>query len=186
MRMLLKTSLKGIGAFLLMTMIAGFAQAQVSGGAFNGFKQNNKDPIQIEADELEVLDAKSTAIYKGNVKIRQGASLITTSRLDVIYDKDGDGGQGDIKQLNLSGGLVATSKGNTAQADKGVFYVKSEDIVLEGSVVVSQGKNIAKGCRLEANLKTNLAKIKSCRSAGSKKKGRVTTVFIPGSQKKKN
>ncbi len=182
MQLLFKTSFKSACALLFMILFASFAHAQVSGGAFNGFKQNSKDPIQIEADELEVIDAKSTAIYKGNVKIRQGASLITTSRLDVIYDKDGEGGQGDIKQLNLSGGLVATSKGNTAQADKGVFYVKSEDIILDGNVVVSQGKNIAKGCRLEANLKTNLAKIKAC----SKKKGRVTTVFIPGSQRKKN
>ncbi len=180
MHAFVRSFLKGTAAFLMLAMFTSFAQAQVSGGAFNGFKQNSKDPIQIEADELEVIDAKSTAIYKGNVKIRQGASLITTSRLDVIYDKNGDGGQGDIKQLNLSGGLVATSKGNTAQADKGVFYVKSEDIILEGRVVVSQGKNIAKGCRLEANLKTNLAKIKAC----SKKKGRVTTVFTPGSQKK--
>lgn len=186
MRSLLSTFSKGAAACFLTFVLATAAHAQVSGGAFSGFKQNSKDPIQIEADELEVIDSKSTAIYKGNVKIRQGASLITTSRLDVLYDKNGDGGQGDIKQLNLSGGLVATSKGNTAQADKGVFYVRTEDIILEGRVVVSQGKNIAKGCRLEANLKTNLAKIKACKKKGSKKGGRVTTVFTPGSQPKKN
>jgi len=180
MRSLLSTFFKGVCASVFLAVLATAAHAQVSGGAFNGFKQNSKDPIQIEADELEVIDTKSTAIYKGNVKIRQGASLITTSRLDVIYDKDGDGGQGDIKRLDLSGGLVATSKGNTAQADKGTFFVQTEDIILEGRVVVSQGKNIAKGCRLEANLKTNLAKIKAC----GKKSGRVTTVFSPGSRKK--
>ncbi len=157
------------------------AFAQASGKAFEGFSSNSKDPVQIEADELEVLDGQSKAVFRGNVKVRQGSSLITTSQLIVTYAKGGGGGQGDIEKLNLRGGLIVTSKDNTAEADKGTYNVKTEDVLLEGNVVVSQGGNIATGCKLTANLKTNKATLHSCPRTG----GRVKSVFTPGSQKKK-
>ena len=167
-----------VAALLLLALPA---LAQVSGKAFDGFKGNSKDPIQIEADELEVLDGKAQAIFKGNVKVRQGTSVITTSKLVVHYAKGGKGGQNDIEKLNLSGGLVVTSKTNTATADKGVYNVKTEGIVLDGNVVISQGKNVATGCKLVANLKTNVATLLACKGKGS---GRVKTVFTPGTAKK--
>lgn len=151
------------------------ALAQVSGKAFEGFRGNSKSPIQIEADRLEVLDAKAMALFIGNVKVRQGTSTITTSRLVVRYKKGGGGGgtQQDIDRLELSGGLVVTSGKNTATADKGVYQVASENITLTGNVVISQGTSVAKGCKLRANLKTNVAKLDSCG-------GRVKSVFTPG------
>lgn len=154
---------------------ASVAMAQVSGKAFEGFRGNSKDPIQIDADQLEVEDGNAKAVFTGNVKVRQGKSLITTDKLIVHYTKNGAGGQEDIEKLELFGNMIATSEKNTASADEGVYFVKSEDIVLTGKVVVSQGPNIAKGCKLLANLKTNVAKIQSCGG------GRVSTVFQPGS-----
>ncbi len=162
-----------ISAFLF----AAPASAQVSGKAFEGFQGNSKDPIQIEADELEVLDAQSKAIFSGNVKVRQGTSLITTSKLTVLYSKSGTGGQGDIEKLVMSGGLIVTSKENTVTAKDGVYTVKTEIVVLTGKVVISQGKNIAKGDKLIANLKTNTANLSG---------GRVGAIFTPGSAEKKN
>lgn len=179
----LKTVFGAIALACFVQMLApALASAQVSGDAFSGFSSNSKDPIQIEADELEVIDSESRAIYRGNVKIRQGASVITTSQLDVKYSRAGAGGQGDIERLDLSGGVVATSKTNTASANRGTYIVKTEDIILDGKVVVSQGKNVATGCRLEANLRTNIANLKACK--GTRKKGRVKTILTPGSRPK--
>ncbi len=165
-------------AFCIVTQMP--ANAQVSGKAFEGFSGNNKDPIQIEADELEVIDSKSMAIFTGNVKVRQGPSLITTSKLVVHYAKDGQGGQdgqNDIDKLEMFGGVVVTSEENTVTADEGTYIVKTEDVVLTGNVVISQGANVAKGTKLVANMKTNKATL----SGG--KGGRVGTVITPGSQK---
>ena len=162
-----------ISAVLIATPVI----AQVSGKAFEGFQGNSKDPIQIEADELEVLDAEHKAVFKGNVKVRQGTSLITTSKLTVLYTNSGGGGQGDIEKLIMSGGLIVTSKENTVTAQDGVYTVKTEVVVLTGKVVISQGKNIAKGNKLVANLKTNKAHLSG---------GRVGAIFTPGSVKKKN
>ncbi|MEM1039203.1 MAG: LptA/OstA family protein [Pseudomonadota bacterium] len=147
------------------------AHAQVSGKAFEGFRGNSKNPIQIEADRLEVVDSKAMAVFAGNVKVRQGSSTITTSKLIVRY-KRGGGGQQDIDRLELSGGLVVVSSQNTATADSGVYEVANENITLSGNVVLSQGSSVAKGCKLRANLKTNVAKLDSCG-------GRVKSVFTP-------
>lgn len=145
--------------------------------AFSGFQGNSKDPVQIEADQLEVLDEQGKAVFKGNVKVRQGSSLITTSKLIVTYLKGSGGGQNDIDKLDMSGGLIATSKENTVSANEGTYFVQTEDIILTGDVVVSQGVNVATGCKLLANLKNNTATLQSCG-------GRVKSVFTPGSQKK--
>jgi lipopolysaccharide export system protein LptA len=170
-------------ALLALTMLASPlfallvcpAYAQVSGQAFEGFRGNSEDPVQIEADQLEVLDEQAKAIFKGNVKVRQGTSLMSTSLLTVKYLKGSGGGQNDIEQLDMSGGLIVTSDENTISADQGTYHVQTENIVLTGKVVVSQGQNVATGCRLVANLKTNQAKLEACKGGG-----RVKSVFTPG------
>lgn len=156
------------------------ARAQVSGQAFEGFRANSNDPVQIEADELEVIDAQAKAVFKGNVKVRQGSSVITTSRLVVEYKRGtaGANGQGDIDRLIMTGGLIVTSKENTVTADKGTYNVPTEKVVLEGNIVISQGENIASGCKLLADLKTNQATLAACKSGG-----RVSTVFKPGANR---
>ena len=168
-------------SFVLMSILPAIlpASAQVSGAAFEGFSGNSKDPVQIEADQLEVIDADAKAIFDGNVKVRQGSSLITTSKLVVEYIKGSDGGgQGDIDKLIMSGGLVATSKENTVTANGGTYSVPTERITLKGNVVISQGENVATGCTLTANLKTNQATLSACKNGG-----RVSTVFKPGAKK---
>ncbi|MEP0940206.1 MAG: LptA/OstA family protein [Rhizobiaceae bacterium] len=163
---------------LFMMLFATVTYAQVSGQAFEGFRGNGKDPVQIEADQLEVIDGEAKAIFKGNVKVRQGSSLITTSRLIVKYVQGGGGGQNDIDRLDMVGGLIATSKENTVTAEKGTFYVQTENIILTGDVVVSQGTNVATGCKLVANLKTNQARLEACQGGG-----RVKSIFTPGAKK---
>lgn len=169
-----------LGSFLLVLSLiwTGVAQAQVSGRAFEGFGGDNKEPIQINADRLVVKDEAGQLIYTGNVEIRQGTSLVITGELIVEYAKNGSGGQNDIERLYLSDGVVATSEENTASSDTAVYDVRTEDVTMEGNVVVSQGPNVAKGCRLDANLKTNVATIKSCGKTGGE---RVKSVFTPGS-----
>lgn len=175
----LNRSLFALVMTFMLAFMTGNAVAQVSGQAFSGFQSNSKSPVQIEADELEVLDEQGKAVFTGKVKVRQGSSLITTSKLIVTYLKGSDGGQGDIDRLDMSGGLIATSKENTVSAKKGTYFVGTEKIILTGDVVVSQGGNVASGCKLQANLKNNRATLQACKGGG-----RVKSVFTPGSQKK--
>ena len=179
MKLLQISNLMRCVATILMLAFASAAYAQVSGQAFEGFRGNSKDPVQIEADQLEVLDGEARAVFKGNVKVRQGSSIITTSRLDVKYLKGSAGGQNDIERLIMTGGLIATSKDNTVTAEKATYEVQTENIVLTGKVVVSQGDSVATGCKLVANLKTNQARLEACKGGG-----RVKSIFTPGAKPK--
>ena len=124
---------------------------------------------------MEVLDGQNKAVYNGRVKILQGSSVVTTDKMVVHYGgRKNSSGQGGIERLDFNGNLVVTSGTNTATADKGTYWVRTEKVELVGNVVVSQGASAAKGCRLTANLKTNVAKIHACKSGG-----RVSTILTP-------
>ena len=164
---------------LATLLLASPALAQISGEAFSGFSGSSDSPVQIDADALEVVDGENRAIFSGNVRVQQGDSVIETSRLEVIYARGGSNAQGastpgNISKLNLSGGVIARSGPNTPQGDSGTFDVVREVVTLAGDVTLSQGQNVAKGCKLVAELKTNQAKLTRCKG------GRVRTVITPG------
>ena len=161
-------------AFVL-ALAAAPAFAQINATAFSGFGGGSEDPVAIEADQLEVVDGENKAIFSGNVVVRQGTSTLRTSRLEVFYEQGADGKQGDIRFMDLSGGLIATTEDSKAVAQKGTYDVKSEVVTLDGDVVLTQDRNVAKGCSMRANLATNMATLKSC------EKGRVSTILTPGS-----
>lgn len=181
------TVLKLLLVPLLATVMMTNAGAQ-SIGAFSGFKSGNKSPIQIEADRLEVIDKKAMAVFQGNVKVVQGASVLKADKLKVFYlkgDKGNKTTQGNsIKKLEVSGTVYIRSEDNEATSDRGSFNMITEDVELAGNVVLTQGKNIMTGCQLRANLKTGIAKmISNCSGKTGKKSGRVKMLFEPGSAK---
>ena len=64
MKNVLRFCLAQLGWIILAIGLTTAAKAQVSGQAFEGFRGNSKDPVQIEADQLEVLDAQAKAVHK--------------------------------------------------------------------------------------------------------------------------
>jgi lipopolysaccharide export system protein LptA len=177
-------------ALITSLTLPGLAHAQ-SVGAFSGFKSGNKSPIQIEADHLKVYDSKAVAIFRGNVKVVQGESLLKTDKLKVFYENKGKVKKGasqgnSIKRLEVYGTVYVRSKDNEATSDEGTFHMKTEDVELIGNVVLTQGKSIMTGCKFSANLKTGVATMESrCGQKKNSKPGRVKMLFEPQSAKKK-
>ena len=176
---------------LLVSSLPGFSQGI---GAFSGFKSGGKSPIQIEADQLEIIDKSAIAIFQGNVKVVQGKSLLKADKLKVYYLKSKKNGKknknignnNSIKRLEVSGTVYIKSEENEATSDRGSFNMLTEDVELIGSVVLSQGKNIMTGCRFRANLKTGIATmISNCDGKKNSKTGRVKMLLEPSSAKKK-
>ncbi len=62
------------------------AQAQDVSDAFSGLSASSKDPIEIEADELEVQDREKTAVFRGNVRLVQGPTTLRASSITVYYN----------------------------------------------------------------------------------------------------
>lgn len=167
----------------MITVLAGLALAapalaQSFGGAFDGVGDNDQ-PIQIEADSLEVIDDQNTALLTGNVNVVQGSTILKAKQIKVYYLRKGEGNQSKsgIRKIVASGKVAVRSQDNFASADKAVVDMVSEIVTMTGNVFISQGNNIANGCKIIVNLKTNVSKIEPCA-------GRVKLLLDPKSRKK--
>lgn len=167
----------GLIAALLWAALALPAGAQSFGGAFEGMS-NSDEPIQIEADRLEVLDGEGVALFDGNVSVVQGSTLLKTARLKVFYVRDGNAGApgGNVRKIEARGKVAVRSGDEAATADTAVVDMQAQQAVLTGNVTVSQGRNIVTGCRLTINMATDAAKLTPCEAAS---KGRVKMLFTP-------
>ena len=164
----------GIGLALVVPAIA-----QDASQAFRGFSTNSNDPIQIEADRLEVRDEEKIAIYQGNVRVRQGETLLKTSELRVHYTGNASGGVpgSGVDRIETAGPVTVRSGEQTASGDKAVFEMAREVVTMSGNVIIADGKNVVRGNRLVVDLKARKASMYGGASATGD--GRVQTVINP-------
>lgn len=160
------------------------AIAQSFGGAFEGIGDNNQ-PIQIEADKLEIIDDKNTALLTGNVSVVQGTSILKARQIKVFYLRGDESNQSKsgVRKIEASGKVAVRSKDNHATADRADVDMVREIVTLSGNVFLSQGNNIAKGCKVVVNLKTSVSEIKPCGGSSSQGSGRVKLLLDPKSRK---
>jgi lipopolysaccharide export system protein LptA len=172
----------------LATMAAGDAGAQsaVKGvpNAMQGFSQNRDQPIQIEAASLEMRDKKKEATFAGNVKVVQGDTTMTAKSLVVFYDQNtaptpapagpkggksgpiqsatpGPGGSSSIRRLEARGSVVVTQKDQIVTGETATFDTKSNQVTMQGGVVLTQGQNILRGDRLVVDMTTGVSRVES-------------------------
>lgn len=171
------------------------AQAQ-QGAPLDGIKlSDSKDPVGIDADKLEMRDKDGVAVFTGNVSVKQGDILLRAGRMQVFYSKangaddkskSGIGGlsgsglsAGGIEKLKVDGKVYLKSGTQVATGDEGVYDSKTQTMVLTGKkVVLSDGDNIASGCKLTANTQTGKAFLESCKGQS----GRVSIILSPKSE----
>jgi lipopolysaccharide export system protein LptA len=160
---------------LLLGMAPSLAQSGAS-GQMSGLKLSGDQPIQIESDKLEVRQAESLAVFTGNVTVVQGPTLLKAGKMMVYYVKDPKAaakgteaagaamtGSANIDHLEVSGKVYIKSNDQVATGDNGTFDMKTQVLVLSGKeVVLSQGPNVLKGCKLTVQMKTGLANVDGC------------------------
>lgn len=172
---------------------------QTPGAAPGGIKLSGDQPIQIDSDKVVLHNDAGTATFTGNVTVVQGATLLKAGSMIVYYVKGGNkdaanadaskvssgvagAGAQDIDHLEVSDKVYVKSEDQVATGDHGTFDMKTEVLVLTGSkVVLSQGDNVAVGCKLTAQLKTGEAQLESCKSGQT---GRVSIVVAPKNAQK--
>jgi lipopolysaccharide export system protein LptA len=164
----------------LLLASATTAGAQNFGGAFAGMRSSN-EPVQIEADRLEVTDQQGVADFFGNVSVLQGSTLLKTKHLKVFYVRGAGatpGPNGNVRRIEASGGVAVRSEDQRATAETATVDLQGQTAVLSGNVIISQGENVVTGCVLNVNLATNAAVLVPCQNAGA---GRVKMRFTPKS-----
>jgi lipopolysaccharide export system protein LptA len=157
----------------------------------SGFGTSSREPIQIDADSLEVFDAEQRAVYSGNVIVKQGETTMKAAKIIVHYDRRGAAPLGGtqpadpvavmndntgLKKVEAEGGVAIFSRDQVATGDRGVYDRTTDIVTLTGNVTLSRGKNVTRGQRLVYNVGTGIATM----AAGSG--GRVSSSFAPTQQ----
>jgi lipopolysaccharide export system protein LptA len=97
------------------------AGAQDFGAAFAGFDTGSGDPIQIEADRLEVRNEEKLAVYSGNVRVRQGGTLLEAPALRVFYSGEATAEEApgsEVSRIDAGPDVKVRSQDQTASGDR--------------------------------------------------------------------
>ncbi|WP_034988666.1 LptA/OstA family protein [Bartonella senegalensis] len=186
---------KWMGITLAVSLeILGFGavSGHAEGAHFGIHLSNDKEPVELYADSLEIRDKEGIALFNGDVSVIQGERLLRTAKLVVYYNKTHTGadedqenmktassvwfGSAGIKKMEALGKVYIKIATQIATGDKGVFDGKSKMMSLTGkNVVLTDGDNVATGCKLTADMKSGKAFLEGCET--SEKKGRVSIIF---------
>lgn len=155
----------------LLVPVAALAQqpkASVQGApkSMSGMALSNKEPIQIESDDLKINDKEHIATFTGNVKVVQGDVLLRSGKMIVHYSANGGSvtsGTSQIEKIDVSDKVYLKSGEQEATADKGTYVMDSQLLTLSGDqVVLTQGNNVFVGCKLIVHVATSEANLQSC------------------------
>lgn len=141
------------------------ALAQQADVRLGGLSQDTSLPVEVDADNLSVDQAEGTAIFSGNVLVRQGDMRLTAAQVRVEYNEDGSA----IDRLHASGGVTLVSPTDAAEAQDAVYTIASGNVVMTGNVLLTQGNTAISGEKLTVSLKDGKGTMT----------GRVKSVFTP-------
>ncbi|MBL4838436.1 MAG: hypothetical protein JKY34_12750 [Kordiimonadaceae bacterium] len=116
-------------------------------------------PIDINAERLEMKQKQGRAIFKGAVKVKQGKMTLSAETLTVFYDIEGDGKKPSISRLDAQGQVSIVSETESLSGDWGVYDVERRLITIGGNVTFQQGDSKLQGRRLEFDLISGVAKL---------------------------
>lgn len=169
-----------------------------------GGKNASKAPVEINADNLEVLQQENKAIFTGHVIAVQGDVHLKSEKMTVFYkstepqdkitnkEKEAKASaitpeNNSIQKIIVEQNVFLSTSEETASGDHGIYDLENHKIFLNDNVVLTRGQNTLKGDRLVYDFSTG----KSTMNAGgntlnstSGKRQRVKGLFIPQSQEK--
>ncbi len=132
-----------------------------------------EESVNIEAGEMEIIDADKRAIFRGDVVAKRSSETIRAQEMVVEYVdvKQPDGtSKSEVDTMDCKGGVSITTPTQTITGSRAIFHVRRDELVVTGNVKVVQGKTVLRGPEMVANLKTKRTVMKG---------GRVKGTFVP-------
>lgn len=162
---------------------AGLAALVAAGGTRAQGDTRSGAPIDITANEAEVINSKCLAVWRGAAEALQGQTRLRADTISVYATPKGvgPGGQpacGGTDRIVADGRVYYVNPQQNARGDHAVYSASADQIVITGDVVVVQGRDVARGDTLTIKISTREAKMES-RATGAGKPGRVRGVFYP-------
>ncbi|TAE82398.1 MAG: lipopolysaccharide transport periplasmic protein LptA [Alphaproteobacteria bacterium] len=155
--------------------------------------EKNTTPIAIDADQLEILQQKNIAIFRGHVEAKQGAMRVLSDKMTVHYKPKTAQTQDNVAQASNSmsgldkiiveGKVQFFSNQESATADRGIYEAQKEKLFLFGNVILRRGEHVLNGSQLEYNLASGTSLLSGgVQSSGINAQtsgGRVRAIFTP-------
>jgi lipopolysaccharide export system protein LptA len=140
---------------------------------------NSKAPIDITANEAEVINAQCATTWRGNAEALQDKTRLRADTIRVFARPKGAAANGPpdcgaTDRIEADGHVYYVNPQQTARADRAVYTAASDDVVMTGNVIVVQGSDVARGERLTINVTTHQAKMDAGDGGG-----RVRAVIYP-------
>lgn len=143
------------------------------------FNLDSNEPIRVTADSARLDDNQGTAIYRGNVKVRQGGTLLTADRVDVYRSAAG------LDRIDARGQPAtyyrpATDTESEVNARALLIHYNASDSLLrfEQEAVVEQGGDEFRGAVINYNT-VNRVVTGEGRTPEGEGSGRVEMVIQP-------
>ncbi|MDJ0991908.1 MAG: LptA/OstA family protein [Desulfobacterales bacterium] len=146
------------------------------------------EKIDITADTLEANTNDRRFIFRGNVKVVQGETVVTSDALYIHYRDDkttpqtgSEGESGKIEKIEATGNVVILFDGRTAKTDKAVYRSDQEILQLIGDKsTVIDGPNKIVGSKITLYRNEDRIKVES---SSKNPADRVKATFFPGGNK---
>jgi lipopolysaccharide export system protein LptA len=175
-------------AVILAAAFGAASATTISGVHAQSLEHDTSLPIEITADSLEVQRNEQIATFTGNVDAVQGDMVLSADLLRVHYGGDAasapaPAGAGSIRRIEAEGNVFLSSPRETAQGDAGVYDVASNQLTMEGAVVLTRDENVVRGQRLEIDLVSGRSRMLAAvpSTEGGTPPQRVRALFAPES-----
>ena len=162
-------------AFICLLLFTVVAQGQYS-------PQVADQPIDINADQLEIQQERNLAIFRGNVVAEQGHIKLRAEQLKVWYRQSSETSSpddimtgGTIIRIDAIDQVFISSASETAKGDIGIYEIEKQRLTLTGTVILTRGDNVLRGKKLVMDMATGQSQLSG---------GRVHGRFVAPKQKK--
>ena len=181
------TAPSGMTLLLVVLLLGGplpaaAQQAQPAAGAAT--RAGGDEPIEITSDKLVLEQNQRIATFTGNVDAIQGDTTLRTDLLRVFYtseeERQATGSTQTVRLLEAEGNVLIIQPGETAEGKTGSYDLAAGKMVLLGDVVLTRGKNVVKGDRLDVDRNTGVSVVTVDKGAGTPGRSqRVRALFVP-------
>jgi lipopolysaccharide export system protein LptA len=187
-------------AVIALSLVSGAAltggEAQARQSSTPSSARNSSAPVDISADEQEVISSQCKTIFRGAVEVLQDTARMRAATMTVYNRRKapgktssapGPGGGnndcGDVDRVEADGNVFYVTPEQTVRGDHAVYTYDNDTIIVTGDVVAVQGQDVARGDRMTIKTKTNDVKMES--NVTGRGKPRVRAVLYPDQNKDK-
>ncbi|MBV9993907.1 MAG: organic solvent tolerance protein OstA [Caulobacteraceae bacterium] len=168
---------------LLFAIGLGLAVGQAARAQAPAGPAPSNGPIDITADQVEVVNSECRSTWTGSAEALQGdtrlrAHVIRTYSKRKGADANGQAACGATDRIEADDDVYYVTPTQSARGDHAVYTADAGIVVMTGNVIVIQGKDVVTGDRLTIKTATHEATMAAA-SPGPGKGRRVRAVFYP-------